>query len=172
MPVNNLKYSLWLRPTLTQIDEYGLIISQLAHKYDSVPFQPHITLLSGLSGNLKRLKNSCAKIVSSTKKFDITCNNISYTNEFFRNFFILVNLRDELDKLYETTLQEFAYTPEDDYMPHVSLYYGKLNIDTKKKLVAELEHKYPHVFKLERLDLFETSGNIAEWNLLESYYFK
>lgn len=166
------KYSLWLRPIQNQIDEYGLIISQLAHEYDSVPFPPHITLISGLSDDLNRLIKVCEKIVTSTKKFNIPCKKISYADEFYRNLFILTDLDSNLDQLYEKSLQELSYTPKEKFLPHVSLYYGNLNLNIKEKIAKDLENSYPKVFNLERLDIYEHSGEIIEWYLVESFHFK
>ena len=168
----NNKYCLWLRPTQNQIDKYGQIISQLAHQYKSLSFPAHITLVSGLTGDLNSLKQSCQNIVDSTSKFDISCNTISYTDEFYKNFFVLADLSNNLIQLYETTIQKLNFNSEEEYIPHVSLYYGNLNLETQKKLAEELEDDYPKVFNLERLDIYEHSGTIMQWYLVESFYFK
>ena len=166
------KYSLWLRPTQAQIDEFMKIISNLAHDFRSVPFPPHISLLSSYSNDLNTIKQTCENIVDQTQNFDIPLKLIDYTDTYYRNFFILALLTSTLANIYKTAKKELDYKTEEQYIPHVSLYYGKLDIESKKSLKEKLEGSYPKIINCQRIDLFNTTGEIPDWYLIESYYFQ
>ena len=109
MDNNEEKYSLWLRPAQAQIDEFMKIISSLAHNYQSVPFPPHITLLSTCSNDLNTIKQTCVNIVDQTQDFDIPLKIIDYTDTYYRNFFILGELSSTLVYIYEIAKKELDY---------------------------------------------------------------
>lgn len=171
MVKNDINYSLWLRPTQIQIDEFTQIISSLAHSYRTAPFPPHITLLSRIPAELNIIKRICKKIVDQTQEFDIPLQEIDFTEAYYRNFFILAELTQELSRFYEKAKIELACKTNEEFMPHLSLLYGKLDLKTKNKLKDKLEGTYPKIVNCQRLDLYETTGNISDWFLIESYYF-
>ena len=172
MVKNVINYSLWLRPTQIQIDEFSQIISSLAHSYRTAPFPPHITLLSSIPTKLSIIKRVCKKIVDQMQEFDIPLQKIDYTEAYYRNFFIVAELTQELSRFYEKAKLELACKTYEEFMPHLSLLYGKLDLKTKKKLKEKLEGAYPKIVDCQRLDLYETTGNIYDWSLIESYYFR
>lgn len=171
MVKNEINYSLWLRPAQTQIDEFTEIISGLAHSYRTAPFPPHITLLSSIPTKLSIIKQICKKIVNQTQEFDIPLQKIDYTEAYYRNFFILADVTQELSKIYEKAKIELAYKTNEDFMPHLSLLYGKLDLKTKNKLKEKLEGTYPKKVNCQRLDIYNSAGNVSDWFLIESYPF-
>ena len=162
---------MWLRPAQTQIDEFMQIISMLAHSYRTAPFPPHITLLSGICSNLNTVKRACKKIVDQTQKIDIPLQKIAYTEAYYRNFYIEAELTKVLSKIHESAKIGLANKTTETFMPHLSLLYGKLDLKTKIKLTEQLEDTYPKIVNCLRLDLYETTGKINEWSLIEPYYF-
>ena len=172
MDNNEEKYSLWLRPAQAQIDEFMKIISSLAHNYQSVIFPPHITLLSTCSNDLNTIKQTCEYIVDQTQDFDIPLKIIDYSDTYYRNFFIPGELSSTLVYIYEIAKKELDYKPEEQYMPHVSLFYGKLDIELKRSLKEKLKGSYPQIFNCKRIDIFNSTGKAPDWYLIESYYFQ
>lgn len=171
MVKNDINYSLWLRPTQIQIDEFTQIISSLAHIYRTAPFPPHITLLSSIPTKLNIIKRICKKIVDQTQEFEIPLQKIDFTEAYYRNFFILAESTQELSRFYEKAKIELTCKTNEDFMPHLSLLYGKLDLKTKNKLKDKLEGTYPKIVNCQRLDLYETTGKISDWFLIESFYF-
>ena len=163
------KYSLWLRPTQLQIDEFCKIISELAHRYRTTPFPPHITLLPRLILELKSVEQACEKIIEQIHSFEIPMQNITYTQEFYRNFFILAEPTFTLTMLHKDFKTELELETNEDFIPHVSLLYGDLDLNTKECLKEELKERYPKKFRCVRLDIYNSTGEIAEWSLVKSY---
>ena len=57
----------------------------------------------------------------------------------------------------------------ESYMPHVSLLYGDLNDTQQQALQKELSNSYSEVFKCQRLDIYNTAGNVSQWHLVDSF---
>lgn len=171
MTKNEHRYSLWLRPAQTQIDELTQIISRLAHDYETAPFPPHATLLSKTTAQLSTIKQACKKIANKTQGFDLPLQKIGYAETYYRNFFILAEPVQTLSEIYMHAKEALAYEVNENFIPHLSLLYGSLDLKTKRKLKQELEGTYPAMLHCQRLDLYDTSGKVADWSLVESYVF-
>ena len=162
-------YSLWLRPVQTQIDELTKIISRLAHRYHTAPFPPHITLLPSITAPTDTIKKTCGQIIERHQAFDIRLKKIACTQEYYRNLYILAETETTLIKLYEDAKTLLKHENNECFMPHVSLLYGKLEIEKQKILKAELKSSISKVFSCQRLDIYNTTGKESEWQLIESY---
>ena len=165
------QYSLWLRPEQKQINELTEIVSDLAHRYRTQPFPPHITLLSRIPADIDTIKQACKKIVEQTQVFEIPLWKIDYTEAYYRNFFILAEHTSSLINVHECAKKLLNFTSDEEFIPHVSLLYGKLDIETKKSLKEQLEDTYPRILNCNRLDFYNSSGNESDWHVVESYYF-
>ncbi len=165
-------YSLWLRPNQAQINEITNIISNLSHRFRSTPFPPHITLLSNISTNTTTITKVCEKFIAQHSAFNINLRKIEYTDNYFRNLYILAKLEQPLIKIYEEAKNKLAYKTEETFTPHVSLYYGKLNEKKQRALKEELDKHIPEVFDCRRVDLYCTSNKESEWHLIDSFNLK
>lgn len=162
-------YSLWLRPAQEQADDLTKIISKLAHRYRTIPFPPHITLLPSVSANLDAINKTCKKITEQHQSFDIALEEIAYTDLYFKNLFINARTEDRLIKLHEDITSRFKHSTNEAYSPHVSLLYGKLAQKMQQALKKELNGSYPIKFSCQRLDIYNTTRKENEWHLMESY---
>lgn len=165
-------YSLWLRPSQTQIDELMKIISRLSHRYRTTPFPPHITLLPSVASNINNLVEICTQITKQFSVFDILLEEIAYTPAYFKNLFICAKIEDPLIELYEQAAKFLDYQPNKAYMPHLSLLYGKLDEKKQQALKEELTNSYTKVFSCQRLDLYNTTNHESQWHLIKSFHFK
>ncbi len=162
-------YSLWLRPTQEQTDDLTKIISKLAHRYRTIPFPPHITLLSGIPTDLETINKTWKKISEQHQGFDIALEEVAYTDLYFKNLFIHARTEKQLKKLYEDVSNRFKRSIHEEYSPHVSLLYGKLALKTQQGLKKELDGNYPKKFSCQRLDIYNITNKESEWHLIESY---
>ena len=172
MVKNAINYSLWLRPAQTQIDDFAKIISRLAHSYRTMPFPPHITLASGITTDSDSIKQACVSIIDQTQQIDLQLQNIAYTETYYRNFFVQAELTQALSKLHENTISALAHKTDEVFMPHLSLLYGYLEIETKKNIQKSLEKTCSKLLHCRRLDLYSTNGKVTDWFLVESYLLK
>jgi 2'-5' RNA ligase len=67
----------------------------------------------------------------------------------------------------------FGGTSEEEYMPHMSLFYGKLAQKTKeeikKKIMAKAGRKFPINFEVKNIRLLLTDGEPKEWRMVKEF---
>ncbi len=170
MSNDEVKYSLWLRPEQSQLDDYTQIISELAHRNQTKVFPPHITLIAGISKPLELIESACESITSKSVVFEISFTEICYTEEFYKAFFIDAVLSEKLNTLYSQSV-ELLQLNHQQYLPHLSLLYGNISEAKKEKLKMECDNKYPNPLTCSRLDIYNTTGEIPSWYLINSYPF-
>ena len=170
MSQQNITYSIWVRPTQNQIDELTAIVSKLAFQNSTIPFPPHLTLLSSISTDLNTIDNACNKLIERHNSFDISLSNISFTNAYYKNLFIQAEINDELRNLYEDTKTLLSFKSDENYMPHISLLYGQLSKEKQKQIKKELDGCYFNLFNCQRLDIYNSTGKENEWYLVKSFH--
>jgi hypothetical protein len=57
-------------------------------------------------------------------------------------------------------------------MPHLSLLYGNFPLSLKKDIMAELGPRLDVQFKVRRLDLYHTHGDVEHWRPVASFRLK
>ena len=164
-------YSLWLRPAQIQIDELIKVISDLSRQDRTKPFPPHITLLSSIPADVETIKQICTQIVDQTQEFDLRLQRIEYSETYYRNFYVLAEASSALLNMYALAKELLNFEPNETYMPHLSLLYGNLNIETKKTLQRKIENIIPNKLTCTRLDLYDSNGTVSDWHLIASYDF-
>ena len=163
-------YSLWIRPSQTQIDELTKIISRLSHHYRTTPFPPHITLLSNFTAPINTIDKTCRKFIERHQAFDIELKEIAFTQDYYRNLYILTKTETLLTTLDEDTKNTLSSETDAIYMPHVSLLYGKLDEKKQHTLKEELKGSYANTYSCQRLDIYNTTNKVSEWHLAKTYY--
>ncbi len=163
------RYSLWLRPSQYQIDELTKIISALAHRYGTLPFPPHITLLPSIPLNLENIEEVCIKIAGQHQTLEIALTEIAFSEHYYRNLYILAHLDEKLSNVYQQCKKLFNVEVNEIYMPHVSLVYGELNCTQQQSLQKELANLYPKKINCDRIDIYDSTGNESQWHLIKSF---
>lgn len=167
-PRQNL-YSLWLRPDQAQVNEIMNIISELSHRFNSTPFPPHITLLPSISADTATITKACENIIDQHSVFNIALEQIGYTENYYRSLYILAKLEQPLINIFKAAKHQLNHKTQEIFMPHVSLYYGKLNEKKQQALKEKLDEHCPKIFSCQRLDLYCTSNKESEWYLVDSF---
>ena len=165
-------YSIWLRPSQAQIDELTNIISRLSHRYRSIVFPPHITLVPNISAPIDSIKKVCGQIVEEYQAFDITLNEITYSNKYFMNLYVLAELNNSLKSLHKETEMKLNTNTSEAFTPHISLMYAKPDIKRQQALKEELENKHPKIFSCQRIDIYNSTGKENEWYFVAAYPLK
>ena len=165
-------YSLWLRPSQSQIDELTKIISRLSQQYRSTSFPAHITLLHSIAANTDTITEVCEKIIERYSTFNIALEEIAYSEAYFRNLYILTKPERKLTNIYEDTKYQLEHDTNEAYMPHVSLHYGKLEKKKQQALKEKLANSYPNLFSCQRINLYNTTGKESDWYLIDSFHLR
>ena len=164
----NETYYLWLTPEETMAETFRVVIRRLSREYKSRLFQPHVTLASGIRGQEKDLISKTYNLASKISGFTVQPKEFAYRDEFYRAFFIAIKPEKQLLEANLVARQIFDLSEHNDYMPHLSLFYGNLPVREKDKIKQQLDVKLLRPFKLANLVLFCTDFQTDDWYPVES----
>jgi len=164
-------FSIWLMPTGTAYKELLNLISKLSQEYSSPVFQPHVTLIGGLSGKKEEIIFKSSKLASQISPYKIKISKPAYFNEYFRSLFLKVKKTKEVMEANLKAKEIFSYNKKSEYFPHLSLMYGNFSPKIKEKIISELG-EINLEFKVEELHLFFTAGKPKNWYEIEKFDLK
>ncbi len=156
-------------PDEDNFKRYSNIIRSLSTKYSTPIFEPHVTLLGGLSDKEDFLIKGTSETAAALQTFMVRFIKTDYFNEYFRSLFVLVEKTPELNRAWNTAASRFDLNPN-WYMPHMSLIYGDIPEETKQDIIKDLKTEaIREGFLASRLALYSTDGPVAEWHEISSF---
>lgn len=161
--------ALWLVP---EEPMFGLLvgrISQLSRQYSTPCFDPHVTLLSRITGKEKDLLAKAASLAGVLKRMQVELGGVGYLDEYFRCMFIRVAPTPPIVEANRVAREAFQLRDEPDYMPHLSLVYGNLRIEEKKKIAEASTFLSGQIIALHNLCLYSVSGPPHQWKCVEEF---
>lgn len=161
--------ALWLVPEEPMFSLLAGRISWLSREYSTPRFDPHVTLLSGITGQEQEIRSKFVLSASSLKPIRVELGDIAYLDEYFRCLFIRVVPSGPIIKAHQAARETFEMRSESAYMPHLSLVYGRLRLETKKKISADLSSLSGQALELGHLKLYRVSGTPGEWICIERF---
>ena len=159
-------FSLWLIPPKELTKKYTDIIIKLGNKHNAPVFSPHITLLGNIK-NKKTILLKTSQMVQIIKPFTIKLTNVSYLNEYYKCVFLLAKKSKELINTNDIAKRIF-YRENEEFIPHLSLMYGKYDEKTKKEIAAKLG-TFNDSFTIDKIAVV-TAGDIPkDWNIVKEF---
>jgi 2'-5' RNA ligase len=165
-------YSLWLMPEPELSDRLARIISQLSQQYSGPLFSPHVTLLEKVQGREEDVRRKTEALARALRTYEIHFKDLDYTDEFFRALFVRAGKTPDVMEANTLARKFFEIKNARPYMPHLSLFYGNLPVETKKSIIAHLGEAVAGRFKVGRIHLFSTSGATDGWYEVASFPVK
>ena len=162
-------YSIWIMPDTREGERYADIIRLLSSTYSTPLFEPHVTLLGGLSGSEDFLIKGTSEIASPIHSFTMRFDKIGYLEEYFRSLFVLLKIDAELEDIWKTASAKFHLRP-DRYMPHMSLIYGFVPEEEKQEIIKKIKaNDIGNGFLAKKLALYSTEGHVERWREIRSF---
>jgi len=169
------KFSLWLRPHGDVAFALQQRIDELADKYGTPSFEPHVTLLGGLTGRETGLIQLTDTLASYLHPFELKLTEAGIGNTYYRSLFacgketeVLLKARENARRLFDV---DVGKNSEDDYFPHLSLLYGELSRDEKQRILNVIGRKFYITFTVQNLLLVKTTGKPDRWKKIHSSEF-
>jgi len=94
---------------------------------------------------------------------------IGYTYEYFSCIFVHVVPTNPIINAHHAALQAFSLRDDKSYMPHVSLAYGKLDRETKKRISAGINSMQRQRLKVCNFTLWRVAGTPTEWKKIKKF---
>lgn len=162
-------YALWLTPEEPMFSFLEGAISRLSQEYAIPRFDPHVTLVSGIMAPEEEVLANTALLAGALKPFRLELGNVGYFDEYFRCLFVEVVPEDSLIKANRTAREAFRLQMQPPYMPHLSLVYGKLQIETKRVIAASFALLSGKALEIHHLTLYRVTGAPHEWKYIEKF---
>lgn len=165
-------YSLDLAPSGEVRKKLAKIISSLAKKYRGPIFKPHVTLIGEIELDEKQMFSATEKLAKSLRPFKIILGAVDGEDEYFRCLFVCAQKTRGLVEANNKAREVFKRKRDPKYMPHLSLFYGKLPQKTKEEITAKLGRKFDVTFEAKSIRLFLTEGEPKDWRKLKEFHLK
>jgi len=159
-------YYLWLLPDDSTSEIYRTEINRLASNYNSIPFEPHITISSLPDREPEELNKILQKICKKINSFIIDFNNAVYGEHPYQKITLPARPTAEFTSICHVIDSVLDGDFSKKTFPHLSLLYG---YQPRELLLDELEaHKnksFPPA-TIKYLALYKLEGLPNHWQLV------
>lgn len=162
-------YSIWLKPTGEVHAELAGIISRLSREYSTPLFEPHVTLIGGLTGQEEKLIAQTRQLAGQLRPFVVQLGDLGCMDEFYRCLFVHVRETEPVMKANAQARKVFHRESDGKYMPHLSLVYGNLPPAVREEIMTQIGRSFHRSFPVDRIHLMSTQGDTEDWYLLGEY---
>ena len=158
--------TLWAIP---KKEEVPLILNAkqtIDNKLKGPAFPVHMTLTGQFDLNLSKVKVLEEEMANAIDPIEISYKGYGMKDYFFQAFYVKVNLSQDLQST-RSKICDMLKIENEEFMPHLSLYYGKQALEKKQSLLTEL----PDIegsFMAETFYLVSFDPKNIEWRILNS----
>ncbi len=156
-------FSLWLVPGGDSLERLTALIAGLAARLGTPSFLPHITLIPGLVGDEAALADRTEASAGRLSAPRVQLGPLEATDEYFRCLYLKAEPAAALRALHLRAAEAFEVRPDPAFLPHLSLVYGHLEADQRRRITAALEADPPRAFEAVSLELWRTEGPVPDW---------
>ncbi|XP_043702787.1 cyclic phosphodiesterase [Telopea speciosissima] len=153
-------YSVWALPPEDVSQRLKAVMKDLGSEFRGPEFEPHITVVGAIrltkADALQKFNSACLGLKSYTAQVD----SVATGTFFYQCVFLLLHTTPEVMSTGEHCTSHFGYKSSTPYMPHLSILYGDLSDEEKKKAQEKaklLDEKISSLsFQVSRLALYKT----------------
>jgi len=161
-------YYLWLVPQKETYDEFQKIIQDLSKTYGTPVFEPHITMVTGLSGDENVLVEKIDAFVLGKHKLYSTTTDIDYVHGFFTALYLNIQNTLAIDQLNAQARQCLAPFGQGPYHPHLSLLYGDITSQERERIIADLNCTGQTIL-FNKLKLVRGHSDVSQWRVIREW---
>lgn len=164
-------YALWLIPTGKLYAKLEQLIKELAQEFSAPLFEPHLTLLGGITGDRHKILTQCENLADFQKPFEIRLAAPGQLDDYYRSVFLHVARSPALLQANRRAQKVFDDSIDANYLPHMSLLYGNYPLKLKQSIVAGRLGGLNGSFWVDRFFLIDLSGGPQHWSQIGSFRF-
>lgn len=161
------RFSLWLLLSREKQERFQALIARLSARLGTPAFEPHITLLGGLTGMEEDLRRRTHALATAIEAFEVRLVKATWRDEYYRCLFVEVARSRALQAAHEAARQQFDRRLDAGFYPHLSLVYGDLDEKKKAEILDDIGRSFDESIRIEDLALYETSGLPPAWRCVE-----
>jgi len=130
------EYSIWLVPTGAQYDSLHSVVCELATRYLSPCYVPHVTVVGDVEGTLDDITRRAKQLAQRTRALDARLTSIVWKRgDYYRSFYAVVDETAGFSRLYEDTCTIIGKCQIRPY--HMSLMYTSILSDSAKVAIRD-----------------------------------
>jgi 2'-5' RNA ligase len=160
-------YTLWLMPDRPTYLKLSKLIADLSTTHDAPVFEPHVTLLSGITDNLEEAIEKTNQFATHLGSITARLTRIEFLEYYYRCLFFRTDASPALMQARSAAEELFEHTKIHPFIPHVSFLYGSLPVFQKEAIMAELGDAFLVDFRLAKLRLVKTQRTPENWELIQ-----
>jgi 2'-5' RNA ligase len=158
--------SLWLTPEGPEAQAVGALVSELSCRFGTPAFAPHVTLMAGLALHPEAVIGRGRELARVLRPFPLRFLGVQRGADFFRALYVLASPDLPILDARQRAESLFPAHPRESFMPHLSLLYGALPVETVRLLAEEVSSSSPASLSLRTLEVVATEGPVSDWRSL------
>ena len=160
-------YHLWLVPVGDALGRLQGVVNRLAEAHDGPVFTPHVTLLSGLTADEAWLIETNGTLAAGLEPFDLDLTVPEAGTTFFQCIYMRVADNPLLSRARQAAGEAFGL-PADNYMPHLSLYYGNASPGLRATILTAVPAQARGRFSVKSIRLIRAdSERPVDWHCID-----
>jgi 2'-5' RNA ligase len=159
---------LYLLPAANPGQHYSDIIKKLAHRYQSYPFIPHITISRVPDWEKDQIKSAVDDVAAEVPAFDLPVKAVHCGDHPYQKITVevkktaeLTNISDKLDDVFGGAFSKREY-------PHLSLHYSTRPCDHFSEELEKLESEIRSPINIDKLALIKLTETPDRWQVIYS----
>ena len=133
-------------------------------------FPIHMTLAGQFELNPSEAKTLEEEMANAIDPIEISYKGYGMKDYFFQAFYVKVDLNQNLQSA-RSKICDIVKIQDEEFMPHLSLYYGKKSLEKKQSLLAKLP-EIEGSFTAQTFYLVSFDPKNIEWKILNSIHLR
>jgi 2'-5' RNA ligase len=155
-------HALWLLPEAGAFTVLSAVIAELARAEGGPRFEPHVTLLSGITAEREHLRERVRALAGGLAPAAVVLTRARQRPEFFQALFLEVEGGD-LQGAHRRAAAAMGMTARAQFRPHLSLLYGDFAPARKDAILDRIGRRWDEPCTLDRLALVTPQGPPESW---------
>ncbi|XP_055806293.1 cyclic phosphodiesterase-like [Solanum dulcamara] len=126
-------YSVWALPREDVRVRVKKLIEGLRSEFCGPQFEPHVTVIGAIRLTEAEARDRFKKACETVKPYSATVDKIDTGTFYYQCVYLLLHPTTEVVEASALCCSHFNYNRSGSYMPHLSLLYGDLTDEEKKK---------------------------------------
>ena len=171
-PLTCETYSVWLMPESDWAREFKRIVDDLADRFETPRFVPHLTLIGGQPFDRVDLGRRVKSLVAGSRSIWRPIVDVTLGDAYFRSFYALFGAEGALLSLKQRTDRAVLGVEQAGFIPHVSLLYGTVEAGRKAAAGVEIRAKLTgQTVRFDRIEIVYSGDDVPveHWETVEAF---
>ncbi|CAN7132402.1 cyclic phosphodiesterase [Brassica rapa] len=166
-------YAVWAVPEEDVEDRLRRLMEGLRSEFGGPPFDPHLTLVGPQKLTAGEAKLMFEAACEGFKAYPATVDQVSAATSYFQCVYVSLRHNVEVMNAAGHFMGHFKAFTGKLYVPHMSILYGDLTVEEKKKALEKastLDSSLDGLnFRINRVELWITDADVGSWVKIDEH---